>query len=64
MHIKDIDQNKEQILTIIEDISALSEEAAASVEEQSASIDMISHTAQQLNEISIPLKTLMNQFRI
>jgi methyl-accepting chemotaxis protein len=70
-HIVEMDENKDETVGAIQEISAITQETAASTEEISASseeqhaiIEEVSDSAEHLKEISEDLSSLMNKFKI
>nr|WP_243385402.1 methyl-accepting chemotaxis protein [Bacillus kexueae] len=69
--MKEMEAQKEQVVEAIQSISAISQQSAASVEEVSAStleqmkaFETVAHSAEELNESSKKLQTLVKQFKI
>lgn len=66
-----VDENKEEVIVSIENISAITEETAASteelsasMEEQSATMEVISSNTNELNQVIHILEDLVNRFEI
>ncbi|MDW8802822.1 methyl-accepting chemotaxis protein [Clostridium sp. A1-XYC3] len=70
-NIEKVDRDKIEVISSIQEVSAISEESAAATEEISASMDEqsraignISGTAEQLNNIADKLEQVINKFKI
>ncbi|SDY28188.1 methyl-accepting chemotaxis protein [Tindallia californiensis] len=68
---KAMDQKKDEIIAVIENLSAISEEnaagteeASASVEEQTAAIDQIASTSEDLSALAQDMQSAVAQFKI
>ena len=68
---KELDASRNNVIDIVQSLSAVSEEYAASTEETSASASQVSNTVQdfaqklgELQEIAVELKESVNKFKI
>jgi methyl-accepting chemotaxis protein len=66
-----MEQKKEEVQLVIENLSAVAqenaastEEATASIEEQSASIEEIANSSENLSDLALQLQNLIQQFRL
>ena len=67
----DLNSNKERVLGLMENLSAIAEEnaagteeASASIEEQSATVEEIANSSENLSVIASELKTMVQKFKL
>ncbi|MCD4714628.1 MAG: methyl-accepting chemotaxis protein, partial [Clostridiales bacterium] len=66
-----LNENKDTVLVLMENLSAIAEEnaagtqeASASIEEQAATVEEIANSSENLSIISTKLKTLVQRFKL